>query len=154
MYRPNSVPTNSRFVILRILAHDLQVAVRRQVARDILERLAVVARDEDVRMEIVAAMSVDRDVRGRRVEVRRVDARDPERVVARERALRQARDVLADFRERRAAVAAHLQVAVVRARPHDARHHRRLGDGDDRAVRREAVVLRELRCVSRRRPSR
>ena len=43
---------------------------------------------------------------------------------------------LPDFRERRAAVPAHLQVPVVSPRPHNARHHRRFGDRDDRAVRR------------------
>ena len=43
-------------------------------------RLAVVAGDEDVRLEIVAPVAVDRDVRGAGVEVRGVDARDPVRL--------------------------------------------------------------------------
>jgi hypothetical protein len=105
-------------------------------------------------MEIVAPMSVDRDVRGPGIEVRRVDTRDPKWVVARERALRQPRDVLADFRERQPAVAADLHVAIVRSRPDNAGHHRRLGHRDDRTVRRVPVVLRELRLVAARRPSR
>src|ERR1051325_10325244 len=61
-----------RFV-LRILAHHLYVAARRQIAAHARERLAVVMGDEDVRMEIVRAVSVDRDVGGRGVGMRWLD---------------------------------------------------------------------------------
>src|ERR1041385_2950684 len=65
-----------RFV-LRILAHHLYVAARRQIAAHTRERLAVVMGDEDVRMEIVRAVSVDRDVGGCGVGMRWLDPRDP-----------------------------------------------------------------------------
>ena len=116
-------------MVLRIFANDLHVAVGRQVARDALERLPVVPRDEYVRLQVVAAMAVDRDVRGAGVEMRRVDPRNPVLMVR-----GQPRQVSADFREVRPAVAAHLQVAVVGARPDDARQYWRFRDGNDRAA--------------------
>ncbi len=63
-----------QILVLRILADDLYVAERRQVARDALERRAVIARDEDVGLEIVVAVAVHRHVGRPAVEVRRVDA--------------------------------------------------------------------------------
>src|SRR5262249_52479759 len=45
-------------LVLRILLHDLNVAVGRQIVRDALERAAVIARDEEVRVQIVAAVAV------------------------------------------------------------------------------------------------
>src|SRR5690606_11787923 len=85
---------------------------------------------------VVAAVAVERDVGGGRVGVRGLDARDV--VLA-----RAAGNVAPDLGPGRAAVAADLYVAVVRADPEDAGHDGRLGDGDDRAVRADAVVLRE-----------
>ncbi len=72
------------------------------------------------------------------VEPRRLETRD---VVL----VRAARDVLADFRERLAAVAADLEIAVVRAGPVDAGHDGGFGRFDDgpELVGLQAVVLRE-----------
>src|SRR5947207_116144 len=63
--------------ILRVFAYYLDVTARRKGARDAGEGPAVVPRDEDIRLEIVGAMAVHGDVRSSRVEVRRINARDP-----------------------------------------------------------------------------
>src|SRR6185436_6074483 len=60
--------------------------------------------------------------------------------------LRHAGDLVDDVLPRVAAVAAHLQVAIIGADPDDARHNRRFTDGDDVAERRGTIVLGCHRC--------
>ena len=52
-------------------------AARRKIVHDRLERLSEVSRDEEIRLEIVLAMVVERDVDSGSVEVRRLDATHP-----------------------------------------------------------------------------
>ena len=149
MNSPNSVPTNSRSLFFGSSRIDLHVAVGGQVARDALEGLAVVARDEDVRMQVVAAMSVDRDVgRARRRSATRRCARSSTRWFA-----RQARHVLADFGERDppSRLTCRLPSSVpAQTTPGIT------GDSETAMIvlyDDDAVVLRQLRLVARRRPS-
>ena len=89
-------------------------------------------------------MPVDRHVRGARVEVRRLDARDPIEMVRWKPG-----HALPDLGEGLPAIAAHLHVSVIGPRPDHPGHHGRLVDRDDRAVGPHAVVLRQLRQVAR-----
>ena len=125
-----------QILVLRILSDDLHVSVLRQVVRQRLECLAVIARDEHVGLQVVAAMAVHRHVGRGRIEVRCVNPRDPILMIR-----WQIWQVLSNFRERLPAVAAHLQVAVVGSSPDDPGHHGGFGDRDDRAVRHDSVVL-------------
>ena len=61
--------------VLRILPDHVDVAFR-EVARDRRPGLAEILRDEDVRLVIVGAVAVERDVTRARVEVGRLDPRD------------------------------------------------------------------------------
>ena len=125
--------------VLRILLDHVDVALG-QVGGDRGPRLPEVARHEHVGLVVVGAMAVERDVARAGIECRRLDARHV-------RLGRHALDVVDDVLPGRAAVAAHLDVAVVGAHPDDAGHERRFADRDDVAVGRGAVVLRGHRRV-------
>ena len=89
--------------------------------------LPEVLRHEDVRLEVVAAVAVERQVRGAFARARRLDAAHP-------RALRHAGHVRAHVGPRGAAVTRHLHVPIVGADPDEARPKGRFRDRDDRAV--------------------
>ena len=78
-------------------------------------------------MEIVAAMTVDCDVRAPGIVIRRLHTRDPQ-------PFRHAGKVRSDIRPRLAAIAGDLHIAVVRARPNQVAISWRLGKSDDRVV--------------------
>ena len=126
-----------------IFANDLHVAVRGQIARNALKGPAVVVRDEHVWPEIVTAVPIGRNVRGRGIEMRRINPRDPVEMIR-----RQPRQVLSDLGEVHAAILADLDIAIVGSGPDDAGQDRRFGDRDDGAVGDDAVVLRELGDVA------
>jgi hypothetical protein len=60
---------------LRIFLDDVDVHAGGQAGRDLLPRLAEVARAIDVRLEVLQLMPVDARIRDIRIEVRRFDAR-------------------------------------------------------------------------------
>ena len=60
----------------RVFANDVDGSARGNSAHDFSPRLAAVARAKDVRAEIVEAESIDRGVRGQRIEMRRLHDRD------------------------------------------------------------------------------
>ncbi len=130
--------------VLRVFSHRLHVAVRGEITCQARPALSVIGGLENVRLEIIAAMTINRDVCRRRIEVRWVDPREPVAVICRNPG-----DVLADFGECLAAVLGQLKVAVVSAGPNEARRHWRLIDRDDRAVIHDAVGLRNHRLVAR-----
>src|SRR5262249_47558068 len=104
-------------------------------------RRAVILRDEEVRLQIVRTMSVDGEITGARVEVRRLDPRD---VIG----LADARHVLRNVGPGGAIVFTDLNVAVVSADPEYAGKLRRLADSHNVTVTGVAVVLRRHRIFS------
>ena len=124
--RPNSVPTKSRAGFL--VSSSITFTLPR--GRLFVERLpgpAVVARHVDVRVPVVVAVVVEREVAGGRVEPRRLDARHlvvPFRPG----------DVARDIGPRDAAVPAHLHVPIVGAHPDEIAATRRFGERRDVAV--------------------
>ena len=112
---------------------DFALEVRRHGA----ERLTEVVADEDPRLEVVEAMTVERHVNRALVESRRHDLRH-------ERSLRHARHLVDDLCPGLAAIARHRQAAVVSARVEQARALGRFRQRDDRRPGLDAVVPREL----------
>src|SRR5690242_1235095 len=86
-------------------------------------------------------MSIDREITGRPVEVRRLNSRD---VIS----LADARHVLRHVGPGRAAVATDLNVTVVSACPENAGNLRRLGDSHNVTVASVTVVLRRHRILA------
>ena len=67
--QPELGPGIQQVPVLRILANHLDVPVRRQIAGDRVERLAVVVRGEHVWFQVVVPVPVYRHVRRARVEM-------------------------------------------------------------------------------------
>ena len=126
-------PHDEQVRVPRVLPHDVDPAGSRQVAGHRLPRPAEVGRDEEIRREIVMAVPIERHVRRAGVVARRLD---PAHVGP----LRHAGDTIDGVRPRQAAVARHLHVAVIGARPDHARRNGRFCEGGDRAPCRDAVI--------------
>ena len=103
---------------------------------DRLPRLAVVVRLVHIRIAIVRVVEIDREVGRRRVVMGRFDAADPAPQRERVEVLRQVRPGLP-------AVARHLHLTVIGARPDQAALPRRFGEKDNRFVTGAAVVAGE-----------
>src|SRR3954467_7289200 len=122
--------------ILEILPHHVHVAVGRQIPRDRAPRLAKVAREVDVRAQVVIAVAIERDICRGRVEVRCLDARD----VA---ALRSAGEVGGNVRPASSVIPSVLKRTVVGADPKESARERRFGNRRERTVIPRAVGFRE-----------
>ena len=123
-----------------MLAHDMQrAAILRQAVRDIGPMLAVVGGLEEVDVEVVGAMSVEGHIGGAGVKRGGDDAADIS-------ALGNAGDVRNDILPG-LAVAADLQVAVVRSRPNDSSADRRLADGGRGRIVGDAIIARKHLAV-------
>ena len=127
--QPELGAEEQQVLVDEIFLDHVGVAAHRAVGRDERRpRRPVVGRLVGVGPHVAEGVEVERRVDRARVEMPRLDRRDP-------RVLRQARDVGDDVGPRLAAVFRHLQVAVVRPRPDDVAVLRRLGDREDRGVR-------------------
>ena len=125
-------------LVLRIFANHLYVPERRQIVRDALKGRAVVVRDEDVGLQIVAAVAVHRDVGGRRIE---------ERVFTKQEGARTRRETwprrkAVGIRAEAAALGAGHVIVISLRRKAGKRRSQGTGIGG-RLVKRRAVVYRE-----------
>ena len=117
-----------------------------EIVDDRVERRAEVGAHPDVRRVVVEPMVVDGDVHRARVVRRRNHSADPT-------ASRKAGKILRDVLPRLAAVARHVQQAVVAARVVHPGLLRRLGERDERWILRDAVVARDANLRAFERPS-
>src|SRR5260370_4283724 len=106
---------------------------------DGLPRFAIVSSLEEINIEIVAAVAVERDIRRRGIVRRRKDAAD---VGAPGNSGDFSRDVLPGF-----TIAAHLHISIVGARPQNPRAKRRFTQRRDGWKRSHTVVAREHQTV-------
>ena len=124
--------------IFEIFTNHIDSAPAGQVVGDAGPGGAVIASDVQVWLEIIEAMTIDRQIAGTRVKVRRLNARD---VVQLAGFLGKDRYVLRDIGPIHAAVATYLHVAVVSPGPKDAWHHWRFPNCDYITVAGVAVIL-------------
>src|SRR5262249_8954628 len=127
--------------VLRVFTNDVDRAPLRKVVDERGPRRAVVSSDEQVRLQIVETVSINCEITGARVKVRRLDSRDVIRVA-------DARYVLGDVGPGGATVATYLNVTVVSTRPENAGDLRRLSDSHNVTVARVTVILRRHRILA------
>ena len=119
--------------VLRVLADHAHRAILGQVRGHVLPRRSEVGREEDVGVEVIAAVAIEGHVGGAGAGAARLDA-------AHVGSLRHAGNLVGELRPGLAQVLGHVKVAVVRAEPEDLTLERRLRDGGGGVPVNHAVV--------------